>query len=324
MKPAQFQVSPDFRDIPKFTGVTRARNYEIFRERLRQAGMLDQAHDFVRASGALRRSATARTSRPPCGRPAWAASNCSTSRISPARARRWSACSMCSWNPRDSSTPEKWRQFCCETVPLLRMEKYTWTSDETFIGTVQVAHYGPADFPDAAVTATVTDGNGKPIAAQRFRSGDDQARARSSTSAITRCRFPHGINRAAEADAHARHRGNPLPQQLSDLGLSAEGRHPRCRKGVMVTRQFLRREATRKHLAAGGKVLLLPKLDKLPHSVPGGFQTRLLVADVRHGRRRSGASRRRPARWAFSAIRTRPPWPASPPSSTATGSGGSW
>ena len=49
----QFQVAPDFRDIAKFTGVLKARNYEIFRERLEEAGMLDQAHDFVRASGAL-------------------------------------------------------------------------------------------------------------------------------------------------------------------------------------------------------------------------------------------------------------------------------
>ena len=49
----QFQVYPDFRDIPMFTGVLKARNYEIFRERLKAAGMIDQAHDFVRASGAL-------------------------------------------------------------------------------------------------------------------------------------------------------------------------------------------------------------------------------------------------------------------------------
>ena len=48
--------------------------------------------------------------------------------------------------------PEAWRQFCCETVPLLRMKKYTWTTDETFIGRVQVAHYGAADLPDARVT----------------------------------------------------------------------------------------------------------------------------------------------------------------------------
>ena len=40
----------------------------------------------------------------------------------------------------------------------------------------------------------------------------------------------------------------------------------------MVTDSF-QAEKTKAHLAEGGKVLLLPKLDKLPHSVPGGFQT---------------------------------------------------
>jgi hypothetical protein len=43
-------------------------------------------------------------------------------------------------------------------------------------------------------------------------------------------------------------------------------------KGVIVTDSFVSTE-TQKHLASGGKVLLLPKLDKLPHSIEGGFQT---------------------------------------------------
>ena len=43
----QFQVSPDFNDIPKFTGVTRARNYEIFRERVRP----DMRHRLTAPSG---------------------------------------------------------------------------------------------------------------------------------------------------------------------------------------------------------------------------------------------------------------------------------
>ena len=43
-------------------------------------------------------------------------------------------------------------------------------------------------------------------------------------------------------------------------------------KGVMISRSFGSKE-TQATLSAGGKVLLLPELDKLPHSVPGGFQT---------------------------------------------------
>ncbi len=64
--------------------------------------------------------------------------------------------------------PEQWRQFCCETVPLLRMKQYTWTTDETFIGRVQLAHYGPVDLRDALVTWTVTDSSGREVAGNAF------------------------------------------------------------------------------------------------------------------------------------------------------------
>jgi hypothetical protein len=42
--------------------------------------------------------------------------------------------------------------------------------------------------------------------------------------------------------------------------------------GVMVTHSFADAK-TQQHLAGGGKVLLLPKLGRLPYSVPGAFQT---------------------------------------------------
>ena len=62
------------------------------------------------------------------------------------------------------TTPEKWRQFCSETVPLLLMEKYTWTTDETFTGEIKVAHYGAADIRDARVNWTLRDGESSLVA----------------------------------------------------------------------------------------------------------------------------------------------------------------
>jgi len=32
-------------------------------------------------------------------------------------------------------------------LPLLLMEKYTWTTDETFTAEIKIAHYGAADIP---------------------------------------------------------------------------------------------------------------------------------------------------------------------------------
>ena len=49
----QYVTYPDFEEIPKFSGVLEAKNYEIFRERLEKAGMLAQAKDFVICSGKL-------------------------------------------------------------------------------------------------------------------------------------------------------------------------------------------------------------------------------------------------------------------------------
>lgn len=49
----QYAVFPDFNEIKKYTGVLKARNFEAFRERLRDKGMLALADKFFKASGKL-------------------------------------------------------------------------------------------------------------------------------------------------------------------------------------------------------------------------------------------------------------------------------
>ena len=264
-----FQVSPDFREIPKYTGVTRARNLEIFRERLKAAGMLDQAHDFVRASGALsvichREDIEAALRTPYLG-------GFQMLDLQDFSGQGTALVGMLNvfMESKGLITPEAWRRFCCETIPLLRMKKYTWTTDETFIGRVQIAHYGPADLSDAQVTWTVADSKDKKIAGDAF---DKVTIKQGKVFDVDMFAMP--LKKVA------------APQKLT-ITLAVEGTKYRndyniwvyppkvdtnAPEGVMVTGSF-QAEKTQKHLAKGGKVLLLPKLDKLPHSVPGGFQT---------------------------------------------------
>lgn len=49
----QYETYPDFDEIAKYTGVLKARNFEIFRERLNEKGLLPMAKDYFKASGAL-------------------------------------------------------------------------------------------------------------------------------------------------------------------------------------------------------------------------------------------------------------------------------
>lgn len=266
-----YQVSPDYRDIPKFNGVLRARNYETFRERIKQAGMLDQAHDFVRASGAL-------------------AAICYREEVEAAlRTRGMGGFQLLDvmdfpgqgtalvgmlnvfMESKGIIEPEQWRQFCSETVPLMRMEKYTWTNDEPFHGLVQIAHYGPADINNASVSVTVSNQQGDELAAMKFppstikRGGLVDFGKYSLSLDSLGINSPEKLTLAISIDGTDYRNSYPLwvyPPKVDTSGP----------KDVMVTDSY-QDEKTRKHLAAGGKVLLLPKLDKLPRSVPGGFMT---------------------------------------------------
>jgi hypothetical protein len=264
-----FQVSPDYRELPHYTGVLMARNMETFRERLKAAGMLDQAHDFVRASGALSAICYREDIEAALRTPGLAGFQLLDIQDFPGQGTALVGMLNVFMESKGIIDPAAWRQFCCETVPLLRMEKYTWTTAETFKGRVQIAHYGAANLPDAHVSGTVTDSKGGSVARVAFPA---LSLKQGQLTEIGEYSLPLAAIAA--------------PQKLT-LTLAIEGT-PYCNryplwvyppkvdtnvpKGVMVTDSFAAAETT-KHLAAGGKVLLLPKLDKLPHSVEGGFQS---------------------------------------------------
>jgi hypothetical protein len=280
-----FQVSPDFREIPNYTGVTRARNLEIFRERLREAGMLDQAHDFVRASGALSVICHREDIEASLRTPGFGGFQLLDIQDFPGQGTALVGILNVFMESKGLITPEAWRQFCCETVPLLRMKKYTWTTDETFVGRVEVAHYGPADLPDARVTWTVTGSDGQKLAGDAFDPVTIE------------------LGKVFEVDMFALPLGGIAAPQKLTISAAVEGTKYRndyeiwvfpprvdtsVPSGVMVTDSFAA-AATQKHLGAGGKVLLLPKLDQLPHSIKGSFQTDFWCFPMfRRGAERSG------------------------------------
>ncbi len=264
-----FQVFPDFREIPKYTGVTRARNLEIFRKRLRAAGMLDQAGDFVSASGALSALCHREDIEAALRTPGLGGFQLLDLQDFPGQGTALVGMLNVFMESKGLIAPEVWRRFCCETVPLVRMKKYTWTTAETFIGRAQIAHYGPSDIKDAQVSWMVMESKGGKIAGGTF----------------DKVTIVQG--RVFDVDMFSLQLDNVAAPQKLTIRLAIEGTgyrndynfwvYPRevaakVSEGVIVTDSFLA-ETTQAHLAAGGKVLLFPKFDKLPLSVPGGFQS---------------------------------------------------
>ena len=167
---------------------------------------------------------TRRRSKCCCARRATPAFRCSTCTIIRRKARRWSGRWIRSGTRRASSRREACRRFCGPTVPLLRMPKRTYTADEPFEATVDLAHYGPADLADAQPVWTITDEHGREVA-----SGTLPA-LNAPTGKLT----PLGAINASLAKAAAPCKltvtvalaGHRVLQRLGDLGLSRR----RCRR----------------------------------------------------------------------------------------------
>lgn len=258
----EFEVTPDFREIPKYTGVLRARNLEIFQQRLRDANMLDLSHEFMRASGALSAICHREDIEAALRTPGFAGFQLLDLVDFPGQGTALVGMLNVFMESKGLITPEEWRQFCSETVPLLLMEKYTWTSDQTFTGQVKIAHFGPAELRDARVTWTLGEEAGV-IGPITIKQG--------GLSAVGAIRAPlDRVKVPAKLTLTLAIEGTPYRNRY-DLWVYPPKVDTTTPANVLIASRL--DAAALKHLGGGGKVLLFPKHDELKHSVKGTFPT---------------------------------------------------
>jgi hypothetical protein len=164
--------------------------------------------------------------------------------------------------------PATWRESCAAIVPLIRMEKHTWTRDETLSGEIEIAHYGEKDLTDAVVTSTISSSSGDQVVrlqAMTLQAGGLRPVGKVALPLHTNLKVPEKMTLTIAIEGTPYRNQYPIWVYPSKADTSVPA-------GVIVSRN-LSDAKTQTHLAAGGKVLLLPQLDQLPQSVLGGFQT---------------------------------------------------
>lgn len=260
----EFQVYPDFAEIPQYTGVLRARNFELAREKLERNGMLPQAADFVQASGALAALCYREDIEAALRTRGLAGFQLLDLQDFPGQGTALVGILNAFMESKGLLSPTRWREFCSETVPLLRLPKYTFTTAETLKATAEVAHYGSADLAAAALW-TLRDSSGRSIASGRLT-----GRA-IPTGTLTRLGELRIDLKAIAAPAR-------LTLELALENTQARNSYPIWvyPPAVATTspRVTIRREwndDTRSLLAAGATVLLLPAPQSLPNSIAGSF-----------------------------------------------------
>jgi len=265
----QFQVFPDFRDIEKFTGVTRARNYEIFRERLKAAGMLDQAQDFVDASGALAAICYREDIEAALRTPSFGGFQLLDIMDFPGQGTALVGMLNVFMESKGAVDLEKWQQFCAPVVPLIRMKSYTYTNDQTLSGKVQVAHYGPEDLMGVTTSVTIRDENDKLLYENEMPGSDLPSGGLRDVGELSLDLTTLNLQNAQHLNLTLELKGTDI-RNTYPLWIYPAKVDTTVPEGVTLTRSYAEAKT---RLAAGGRVLFIPELDELPHSVGGQFMT---------------------------------------------------
>ena len=159
----QYTVFPNFKEIAKYTGVSRAYNLEQYRKKLADAGMLKQDADFARASGALA-ALCYREEIESCLRtPHYGGFVLLDLQDFPGQGTALVGMLDAFMDSKRIITPEQWRRFCAPTVLLAKYRKYTWTGDEIFTADIEVAHYGERDLPDTTLNWALKNAKGQTL-----------------------------------------------------------------------------------------------------------------------------------------------------------------
>ena len=163
----QWCVYPNFDEIAKYTGPLKPKNFEIFRDSLRERGMLDQWRDFLHASGRLQVLCYKEEIEAAFRTPGISGVQLLDLHDFPGQGTALVGILDAFWDEKGYVTPDEFRRFCGPTVPLARMDKRVWTTDETFSAELSVAHFGAEPMRNVTAAWRLLDDTGRAVMAGR-------------------------------------------------------------------------------------------------------------------------------------------------------------
>ena len=133
---------PNFKEIKKYTGVLKPKNFEIFQESLHAHNMEHLADSFLLASGKLQALCYKADIEAALRTPGFAGFQLLDLHDFPGQGTALVGVLDPFWEEKGYITPEEYSHFCNSTVPLARFEKRIYAEGETLTAKIEVAHFG--------------------------------------------------------------------------------------------------------------------------------------------------------------------------------------
>jgi hypothetical protein len=139
----QWCVYPNFAETPKYTGYLKPRNFEIFQDLLEAHHMGGLARQFLLASGKLQVLCYKEDIESALRTPDMGGFELLDLHDFPGQGTALVGVLDPFWEEKGYVTPAQYRRFCNRTVPLARLPKRVFTTDEVLEAGIEVAHFGP-------------------------------------------------------------------------------------------------------------------------------------------------------------------------------------
>ena len=263
----QWTVYPSFREIAKYTGVTRPRNLERFRASLEHRGLLDQADAFQRASGALAAELYREENELFLRSPGAGGFQHLDLQDFPGQGTALVGLLDAFMDSKGLVTPAEFRRSCAPHVLLARFDRYVWTTGETYTADLQLAHYGPTDLQSVATLWALKTPDGRTLAEGAFPAADFACGGLRSLGTVnvplSAIAAPARLDLVVTLGTVAEQRWSVwvYPAQIDTAPPP----------GVTLARRY--DAATEQILIAGGRVVLMPDSPNWADTLPGGYAT---------------------------------------------------
>lgn len=156
---------PDFREMAKYTGVLEPRNFAVFRSSLEENGMLHQAEDFLRATGAHTVLQYKEVNESLLRTPNSGGFQLLGLADFPGQGSAYVGILDAFWESKGLVTPEKFRESCGPVVLLARIPGRIFTPADTLTAKIGVYNFGPDAIKAGNIRWSLSDEDGKEILA---------------------------------------------------------------------------------------------------------------------------------------------------------------
>ena len=157
----QWCAFPDFSEIKKYTGVNKAKNFEIFKDLLEAGNMKEMSHEFMMASGKLQALCYKNEIEKTLRTPGYAGFQLLSLNDYSGQGTALVGLLNVFFEEKGYINAPEFRRFCSPTVPLARIKKFVYKSDEVFQADIEIAHFGKSTLKNAQTTYKITDEFGK-------------------------------------------------------------------------------------------------------------------------------------------------------------------